>query len=452
MLNMTTTEHVNPRGITNASRVSCHLTCALQLLIHGVEPLRESLIEISRSKEQHDDGDAFLLQLGSFFDSYSHPHSTTGIDGDDAAQDPSSLYKTMQETTSIDPHHLGDAVTALRRILQALRASMSKTDMLPSLAKLHESLLLGGTIRQEIVGRKGSVQRIKSKDREMNCPFAITGSFESVEEGLELITMQPRAIQGYNWDEATDYEESTIETSHADEWETHKLGRFVSLPQNVLLHLQRFSHQPDGRTTPINRVVNVPQTLEMARYFCSEDSRNQSHQYQLRGAILHVSEDDDDDSDGDDDEDEGGHYVSLVCLPNHTWYILDDETVTVLSAELQDVLNWLSGKSSAAIESLVPKKGTYTAVLLLYRRIDEDVVHPLLLDNLRTEIAERLQQEMDANMSLVGKRLRVRWSKGKYYAGVVTSYEEGTGKHKVRYDDGDIKEYNLKKKTIEWES
>jgi hypothetical protein len=45
----------------------------------------------------------------------------------------------------------------------------------------------------------------------------------------------------------------------------------------------------------------------------------------------------------------------------------------------------------------------------------------------------------------------VQWSKGKWYAVAITEYNETTGKHTVLYDDGDIKEYNLKKKTVEWE-
>jgi len=44
----------------------------------------------------------------------------------------------------------------------------------------------------------------------------------------------------------------------------------------------------------------------------------------------------------------------------------------------------------------------------------------------------------------------VKWGKGKYYSGIVTLYNPSTGKHRVAYDDGEVKEYVLAKKTIEW--
>ena len=52
--------------------------------------------------------------------------------------------------------------------------------------------------------------------------------------------------------------------------------------------------------------------------------------------------------------------------------------------------------------------------------------------------------------SVVGKRLRVRWAKGKYYTGVVDSYDESIGKHRIKYDDGDVRDYILERKTVEW--
>jgi hypothetical protein len=52
---------------------------------------------------------------------------------------------------------------------------------------------------------------------------------------------------------------------------------------------------------------------------------------------------------------------------------------------------------------------------------------------------------------IVGRRLRIKWAKGKFYPGTVASYNQETGKHQVRYADGDVKEYLLRQKTIEWQ-
>ena len=409
-----------PRGIINASHVSCHLTCALQLLIHGIEPLREALVETSRSKQ----GNAFLLQLGDFLDQYQADSN------DDEPIDPSHLYKVMQEKTAMDPHSLGDAVTALRRILQAIRTSAAPA----SFTELYNELL-GGTVRQDIIGTSGSLKRIKSKDRQMQCPLPIPGGYSSVEEGLAHATIEHQTIKGYDWEQATNYVESELDdcTEDTDAWITHKTTRFVSLPQHLLLHLQRFTHEPDGTVTPINSSMDVPLTIDMKAYQCDDSLVND---YQLHGAILHVLDYE------DEDNEEGGHYVSVLRDAGDDWYLVDDHKVTSLADD--EVLSFLSGRPS----SVEASESTYIAVLLLYRR-QGSADFSLLLESLRTELAQLQLQQSDANG--IGKRLKVQWSKGKWYAGVITEYNERTGKHTVLYDDGEVKEYNLAKKTVEWE-
>ena len=48
--------------------------------------------------------------------------------------------------------------------------------------------------------------------------------------------------------------------------------------------------------------------------------------------------------------------------------------------------------------------------------------------------------------SLVGKRVSVLWAQGKRYEGTVTKYDASSGKHHVRYDDGDMKSYIMAEK------
>jgi hypothetical protein len=46
---------------------------------------------------------------------------------------------------------------------------------------------------------------------------------------------------------------------------------------------------------------------------------------------------------------------------------------------------------------------------------------------------------------IVGRHLRIKWAKGKFYPGTVASFNKETGKHQVRYADGDVKDYLLGK-------
>jgi Ubiquitin carboxyl-terminal hydrolase len=52
--------------------------------------------------------------------------------------------------------------------------------------------------------------------------------------------------------------------------------------------------------------------------------------------------------------------------------------------------------------------------------------------------------------SWTGRRLRVLWSGGIFYEGRITHFDPSTGQHTVAYTDGDIRQYQLSKKTFEW--
>ena len=425
------------------SHVACHLMCAIQLLIHGIGPLREALVEIGRSKKQ---GNSFLALLGNFIDDYhqSHENGSECCRGDSGAEvgpmDPAQFYKLMKEKTSIDPYEIGDAVTAMRRILQAIRSAATGTS--PAFDELFKALL-AGKLRQDIVGHKRSLQRIKSKDREMACPMAIPGGLESVELGLAQATTNRQFINGFDWDQVSNYVESDLLTDchhdtddgHEGSWETFKVTRFLSLPRCLLLHLERFSYSSDGSLRPINETVDVHLTIDMRNYMCDCNS-DSSYQYSLEGAILHVL-----DRDDEDDNEEGGHYVSVHLMEDDTWYLVDDEVVSRIPSV--DIPEFLSGRPCTTAGT----KHTFIAVLLLYCCRDADVSSHML-DRFRTELAEQGQSD---EQSLIGKRLMVKWAKEKWYAGVVSGYDETTGKHSVLYDDGDVREYDLQKKVVKWE-
>ena len=462
-----------PRGIINVSHVSCHLTCAIQLLIHGMGPLCEALVEIGRSKTQEN---SVVALLGTLIDEYHHHHHHTSNNSyqqhhqqqqpqpqqlnhgsthdnafDEVAEDPSSspmdpsrFYKILKEKISIDPNDIGDAATAIRRILQAIRVELSSTSGSPALDELY-NVLLRGTVRQSIVGRKGSSQqRTKAKDREMACPMSISGGFPSVELGLAHVTTHRQSIHGFDWNQvnASHNVESDLLTNgrhdgddHLSLWETYKVTHFVSLPHYLLLHLERFSYSGEGKISPIRDTLDVPLAIDMSNYLCDSHTGSTSNQYSLRGAILHVLDHDD-----DDDNDEGGHYVSVHLVGDDIWYLVDDEIVSRIPSGV--IVEFLSGRPCWTAD---PKR-TYISVLLLYGRQDEGSLSELL-DSLRTELAAQGQSKAN---SFIGQRLKVKWAKDKWYAGVVSGYDEATGKHSVLYDDGDVRHYNLQKKVIEW--
>ena len=438
------------------SHVSCHLTCAIQLLIHGMQPLCEALVEIGRSKTQRN---SFLALLGNLIDEYnnnqSHDNNNynnhVNDDIDDVSEDPppmdpSRFYKAIKENTSIDPNDIGDAVTAIRRILLAIRAASATTSSASTTtaATLDElfKLQLRGFVRQDIVGRKGSLQRIKSKDREMACPLPISGRLGSVELGLAHATTSRQCIKEFDWDQVNNYIESDLLTDgehdkddHDDSWETYKVNHFMSLPQCLLLHLERFSYGGDGILCPTIETLNVPLRIDMRNYLSDSDSGS-SCQYNLHGAILHVL-----DREGQDDNEEGGHYVSAHLVGDDSWYLVDDEVVSRIPSV--DIIAFLSGRPCLNAGT----KCTYIVVLLLYCCEDADS-SPYMLENLRTELAALGKSE---EHSVIGRRLKVKWAKGKWYAGAVSGYDEATGKHSVLYDDGDVRHYNLEKKVIKWE-
>mmetsp|Transcript_28949 Transcript_28949/g.32847 ORF Transcript_28949/g.32847 Transcript_28949/m.32847 type:complete len:668 (-) Transcript_28949:1007-3010(-) len=178
----------------------------------------------------------------------------------------------------------------------------------------------------------------------------------------------------------------------------------------------------------------------------------------LKGAIVQVIEIDDDDGDSEEDW-EGGHSITL--LPNEkSWLLIDDDSCQPIPES--QAIRMMGGVARVEDGNRGRENDyTYFAASLLVYSIPED----------NTQYDEEWKQHADKVLSfwkenksttntatvtedslllLVGKRLRVRWGKGKYYSGIITLYNQSTGKHRVAYDDGEVKDYVLAKKTIEW--
>jgi hypothetical protein len=145
-----------------------------------------------------------------------------------------------------------------------------------------------------------------------------------------------------------------------------------------------------------------------------------------------------------------------VTAGTATWVLIDDEDCNAV--EHHRALSLMGGTMEVTTDDgdhhedgIVAQK-FYAATLLVYAIPGDDPGWDCLIE----DIANGWKSQKRTNVSkpgptqLVGKRLRVKWAKGKFYSGRITHYDVSTGKHRVMYDDGDVKEYNLAKKTIEW--
>jgi hypothetical protein len=338
------------------------------------------------------------------------------------AVDPAAFYDALASTTTLDSHQLGDAVTALRVLLYTIKTASSNK----ALRRILHISVTEGSLQQTMTGerlKKGRmVRRTKVKKQAMSCPFAVPGDCSTLLEALAKATVEPQSVQGLDWDHISDYQEEERKELGNDEkeWTTTKTAQLASLPRHLLLHLQRFRFENDT-VALLSSEVDVPETLDMTAY-TTDNMRSCCLQYQLTGAILHVS---------DSGEETGGHYVALIRTSDARWFLLDDDNVMPLKAE--SVLDFVSGRPTKMDES-------YCATVLAFSRTCECSDTVPLFCELRLE----------AQSNLIGKRLRIRWKSGKYYSGVIESYNEESGKHSIEYDDGDVREYTLSKKIIQW--
>ena len=431
-----------PRGITNKSGVSCHLTSALQLIYHCLPLLRKALIGLTNLRNVA----PLLRDLGRFFQDLQHDDNNDDDVNDYQKEnpvDPSTLYRTLENESSLDSNDLGDAVRALRTLLHLVRSEVAnhqRQESSPCFATLGSllDLELNGYMEQVLIGRQRTTIRRKVSKRVQACPFPVPYA-SSVKEGLLQATVIPQEITGYSWDNATNYHEMELEDSTFDSWVTSKTSLFQQIPTTLLLHVQRYSIVDGGievRTHPLD----IPHQLDMNTY-CKE-KRNDPHEYTLIGCLLHVL-----DSKKVQDEHDGGHYVALVRLAEQ-WVLFDDEDSTKLSYLDDSVLDFLSGRTSNVELNL---GSIVCPTLLVYSTVmdSKDSIWVTFMEQLNEEIKKH-SHELDRELSILGRRAKILWAKGKFYTGTVVAYDAETCKHKVEYDDGDVKEYNLRKKTLEW--
>eukprot|EP00980_Cylindrotheca_fusiformis_P023488 scaffold10514_cov72-Cylindrotheca_fusiformis.AAC.4 len=347
----------------------------------------------------------------------------------------------------------------------------------------------------------------------MPCPFPLNGQYDSLDRAIELV-QNPQPVYGYNWNNAKQdsYSESIIiedepksqllqddadaDDDDDDEWTTFRSIIFEQLPRFCFFHLNRFTYNNnyygDDRKKLVNATIEIPLTLNITTTTTTTTSTTTTTtttgiveeelpqgdpttttkitNLQLLGGILHVCEngvieeeghyvtllrnnttdDDDNDSNNDDDNNNNNNNHN-----NSSWTLLDDESCTLIETEYT-ALQMLSGMTD-------DDTGNYfCATLVVYgkyntnnnnnnnnNRSSETIVDDDDDDAKKiSALVQTIQNQTPED--LIGKRLRVKWAAAKYYEGIVQSYNPIHGKHVILYDDGDEREYDLSKKTIEW--
>ena len=564
------------RGIKNVSNVSCHLACAVQIVVNAIPPIRRTLENMSclsslplqeiaervattttTTTNTGDDGNSIdptltgiIQELLDFMTSSDSTEGTPSIDHD--AWDPSKLYRYLRQVDdTIDAYNVGDSSSSLSKLLRVLSKVSSSWNELLKLS------VWNGQTRQLLIGtkrlsEKKSIRRIKqqSKAKQMTCPLVIKvpppsscscscsrsrsseTSFVSLHDCITAM-FEPQIVRGeYPWDSQSPeaYTERQLDDNYSrmekedccsecvssyDTWTTTKQVQFEEIPRVWLLHLERpdwrrqqqqqqqqqhvdmknvgDDNSFDGEKSKEFIKINVPIQLDLTNFATSDDKKlSQSSKTKtsltLTGAIIQVRYLDDDEDLGDVDHctaypndhanDDEGHCFTILrnnkdddddddndkndrsSTASSNWMKLDDgKQVSMISEERAlDLIGGCITKTSAE-----GRRRTFSfASLLVYSREshhhnddndDDDDDWNQCIDS----ISEFWKIVLDKNdevhrkeMASVGRRLKVKWAKEKYYSGTVTSYDPMTGKHQVTYDDGDIRTYCLAKKTILW--
>ncbi|KAL7575799.1 hypothetical protein ACA910_003126 [Epithemia clementina (nom. ined.)] len=563
-------------GLPNKAGTACHISSPIVVLFYAVPPIRQILLQVetsvailetraSKTKTTRTKTSKFrqkscrlLRELSSVFQQLSLLDDVNNNDHMiiKAEIDPNPLYQALVDELGIQANDLGDAVTALSKIIHKLSSdtgcghddanasnygenhhSVDRdcTVILNVVSKVIQAALGKGIVRTHLRATCSTRQRVKKNKKSrpipnpltLPCIFSGRTTNESDDKTLQGCLQRYTSavvLEGYQWVAGTfeelelsdkeghseDFshrrledqqrptqEEKTLSTQEQFSWVTTREHRIEETPCWWFLHLDRGDHNNLGNGTRQLHAqsIDIPWLFDFSSNSIGDSGATATtHKFHLTGAILHASpeESSTDQQQQEDEEEEEpyGHYVALiprpdqnqqfgereVNLPPNQWFLIDDDIVT--SIGYSEAMTLLAGGPAATV-SLVPKhkKRTYVgkdasanaevartcAVLLVYQREDAlDMIHPTIAQACRdlqehvskfsasTPTAE-IATVADEVLHLVGRRLRVKWAKGKFYAGTVTDYNATTGKHTVHYDDGDMRQYNLSLKTIEWE-
>jgi Ubiquitin carboxyl-terminal hydrolase len=466
-----------PRGISNTTGTACHVSSALLILGYALHPLKNGIAAASTAP----DASPLIHRLGAFlndltvsedsgdesrFESNIGPHAT------DSSRlsplDPSDLFATLRTVVGLESQDLGDAVTALIKLLQCIFADES-VDMLQGLQTelIHSGRVYSVLTAQPLDDRPDPKVSKQLKERRLANPYPLQLPQRRKDENVSLLDALASAFQkahtvdGYRWPT------NIVPEGEHDEWTTTKRLHVAAFPPIFMIHLQRFELFSSTERSPTARTkvqlgesegINVLTTMDLDQFLSQaleSTSVEANYRYNLAGGILHVT---DPDQEQNNDE-EGGHYIAVACSHGQ-WYLIDDDSTHLVS--VNQVCSWLSGDwytpppSSDDSGSRIQSGSYLCGVLLVYHHTNLSLTADPILQSVRSYIdstscceVPSLQSASDG-MNAVGRRVRVLWNGGTFYSGVVTRYNPQSGKHTIAYDDGDVRDYNLSKKTIEW--
>jgi hypothetical protein len=226
-------------------------------------PLRKALVHYSNTSAAN----AWFQQLGAFLDELS---KNCENDNNDAV-DPTRFFQALKKEIGIEANELGDAVTALLKILQSVKQGI------PSLEPLLQATVDAGRVHSVMTGRQvqkrddGDSEICKrskaTKSRPMSCPFSLPGGLESIETALQA-ALAPKPLQGYQWT-AGSFEETRVQVTNPselidlkhDEWSATKTMQLDVVPNLWMLHLNRFRNTT-GKSGDRN-IYCVSKSLEL---------------------------------------------------------------------------------------------------------------------------------------------------------------------------------------------
>jgi hypothetical protein len=337
-------------------------------------------------------------------------------------------------------------MSALCRLLEPLRED-------PAITLLCDTGRVYSMIQQQQIDNSMPIRSKQTRTVQMPCPFPLEQN-ASLEASLTK-KLQPLIVSGYKWSNSINCETPLLDDNNNsplpddcndDSSGTTKQMCIDALPVIWCFQLNRFvccDHEANGgQVKAIDQPFFIPLefmwTCADNQSFSQQEIQQQqqqlssnSVQYQLRGGILHVSDDDD-----------GDHNVALVYNDN-AWFLVDDDQVD--DVDESTVLNLMSGctHDGRMVRGIC---AIYHSNTIWEERTSSSL--PSSLDNHLPTLVPVI--DWDQPESFLGRRLSVRWTHNNMYDGFILNYNPVTGKHTVQYDDGDVKEYKLSKKTIEW--
>jgi hypothetical protein len=168
-----------------------------------------------------------------------------------------------------------------------------------------------------------------------------------------------------------------------DHWRTSTITRPLSLPQVLVLQLNR-SEFKQGRVQLISDAINVPYEFEFELNSHPHPSNSNCHRYHLIGAVVHTDRNDSSSLDRQEDGNGNGtgHYVTYMkemrqnvtsCLKNdqEVWIKMDDEKVSMFlvgSGQAQQKI--VSRNALCALFGGKTRSRNNFATLLVYKELE----------------------------------------------------------------------------------